>query len=328
MTQEITNSSFHDAEQQARELSLLMPELILSARQIAQTLVHGSHGRKRAGPGETFWQFRPYENFEPMQNIDWRRSASSDHLYVREREWDAAHTFWLWIDLAPSMWFQSHQVDVSKAVRAIVIGLAIAEMLVRSNERVGVLGLMRPRTGRDILPRIGERLIDGLKAKRFDGSLPMDESISKFSEVILISDFLDDFDKLDTGFRKIGSQQTGGTIMHIIDPAEESLPYHGRVEFKDMKQSQKIIIENADNIRARYAIAFRDHKARLAETLRQLNWGYLEHHTDKPSRQALLHLYGFLSSNYYKTGAMNHAGGHEIDESISSSQTLSEEISL
>ncbi len=294
-----------------------MPELILSARQIAQTLVHGSHGRKRAGPGETFWQFRLYENFEPMQNIDWRRSASSDHLYVREREWDAAHTFWLWIDLAPSMWFQSHQADVSKAVRAIVIGLAIAEMLVRSNERVGVLGLMRPRTGRDILPRIGERLISALKAGTFEQPFPADEEISRFSEVILISDFLEEFDLLDKGIRKIGSQQTGGTIMHVIDPAEESLPYHGRVEFKNMQQSQRIIVENADNIRRQYESAFAARKNMIRETLRQLSWGYLEHHTDKPARQALLHLYGFLSSHYYKTGAMSHNAAPESREDLS-----------
>lgn len=312
----LSKSNLYDAEQEARELSLLMPELMLTARQIAQTLVHGSHGRRRAGPGETFWQFRPYESFEPQQNIDWRRSASSDHLYVREREWDAAHTFWLWIDLSPSMWFRSHLSSSSKAIRAIVIGLAIAEMLVRSGERVGVMGLMRPRSGRDILPQIGERLIHAFESGGLEISLPPQEKVARFSEMIFISDFLEEYDLVDKRLRELGALQTGGTVVQIIDPAEESLPYDGRVEFKDMKDQQRVIIENAAHIRSQYEKAFASRKLLLTETTSQLNWGHLQHHTDRPVRESLLHLYGFLSSHYYKTGAMSHESHSDNREEI------------
>ena len=42
--------------------------------------------------GESFWQYRRFVSGEPSQNVDWRRSARDDHLYVREQEWEAAHT--------------------------------------------------------------------------------------------------------------------------------------------------------------------------------------------------------------------------------------------
>ncbi len=306
MSEQFEPSVIEKIEPIARNLSALMPDLILSARQIAQTLAHGTHGRKRAGPGESFWQFRVYENFEPMQSIDWRRSASSDQLFVREKEWDAAHTFWLWIDLSPSMWFKSKLAQSSKAERAVVLGLALAEMLVRSGERVGVLGLMRPRSSQDIVPLIAERLIYGQNNQSFSDKLPQHEKISRFSEVILLSDFLDEFEGLNKGLHQIGGHQVGGTAVQIIDPAEESFPYQGRVEFKDMQQRDKVVVENASELRERYLAEFAARKQKLSDACRHLHWGHLVHHTDRSARSGLLNIHGFLSSHYYSTGAMNH----------------------
>ena len=73
-------------ERDAHAVADRLPDLLLEASRIAQTVAHGVHGRRRAGPGETFWQFRTYEPQDSAQLIDWRRSASSDHVYVRERE--------------------------------------------------------------------------------------------------------------------------------------------------------------------------------------------------------------------------------------------------
>lgn len=299
-------SAISAREAEAQTLSALMPDLILSARQIAQTLAHGRHGRKRAGPGESFWQFRPYQNYESMTAIDWRRSASTDHLYVREKEWDTAHTFWLWIDLSPSMWFKSKLAQTTKAERAIVLGLALAEMLVRSGERVGVLGLMRPRTNQDIVPRIAERLIYGQSHPELHSGIPKNEAISRYSEVILISDFLDELETLSQGLQKIGGHQVGGTAVQIIDPFEESFPFEGRVEFKDVQSHERVMVENAGELRARYKEAFEKRKADLGTICRRLNWGHLIHHTDRSARSGLLNIHGFLSSHYYSTGAMTH----------------------
>src|SRR5450432_1824375 len=91
----------------SRKLAARLPRLILEARRVAATVIHGLHGRRRAGAGENFWQYRRFVNGEPSANVDWRRSARDDHLYVREREWEAAHTFWLWADLSSSMDFHS-----------------------------------------------------------------------------------------------------------------------------------------------------------------------------------------------------------------------------
>ena len=301
-------------ETRARQLSAMMPGLLVNARKIATTLIHGTHGRKRAGPGETFWQFRPYGNLEPAHRIDWRRSASSDQLFVRENEWDTAHTFWIWIDLNPSMWFQSREAKMTKAERACLLGLALAEVLVRSGERVGVLGTKRPSMARDIVEQIAERLLFGMKNGAFETGLPPSQRVRRFSEVILISDFLGDEAELIQQIQQFGGRQVSGALMHIIDPVEESFPFAGRVEFEDMQQAERIVIENAQESRVAYQAAFSGRKAKLEAVCQPLNWGYLQHHTDRTARQGLLHLYGFLSSHTY--GAASAA---ELDQATKNS---------
>src|SRR3954463_11529623 len=135
----------------ARSLSATMPRLILEARRVAATVIHGLHGRRRAGTGENFWQFRRFVSGEPAARVDWRRSARDDHLYVREQEWEAAHTIWVWPDRSPSMVFASALVRETKLDRALIISLALAEILVEGGERVGIPGLMRPTASRNVV---------------------------------------------------------------------------------------------------------------------------------------------------------------------------------
>src|SRR5580704_17493377 len=120
-----------------RTLAATMPRLILEARLVAATVIHGLHGRRRAGPGENFWQYRRFVSGELASRVDWRRSARDDHRYVRELEWEAAHTVWIWPDRSPSMYFASPLVRDTKLFRTLVIALALAEVLVDAGERVG-----------------------------------------------------------------------------------------------------------------------------------------------------------------------------------------------
>src|SRR5256885_10780698 len=142
-----------------RTLSATMPRLILEARRVAATVIHGLHGRRRAGSGENFWQFRRFVSGEPAARVDWRRSARDDHLYVREQEWEAAHTVWIWPDRSPSMVFASPLVWETKLDRALVVAFALAEILVEGGERIGIPGIMRPTAGRNVIERMAEATV-------------------------------------------------------------------------------------------------------------------------------------------------------------------------
>src|SRR5262249_6582429 len=112
------------ASGEGRTLAASMPRLILEARRVAATVIHGLHGgatgihglpgRRGAGRGENFCKYRRFVSGEPASRVDWRRSARDDHLYVREQEWEAAHTVWIWPDRSPSMYFVSPLARDSK----------------------------------------------------------------------------------------------------------------------------------------------------------------------------------------------------------------------
>src|SRR5947207_926254 len=104
----------------AHHLASRLPALLSAARRLAATQLHGVHSRRRAGSGEDFWQYRRYSYGEPASSIDWRRSARSDHTFVREKEWQATHGFWFWVDLSPSMLIRSRLAQHAKSDAALI----------------------------------------------------------------------------------------------------------------------------------------------------------------------------------------------------------------
>jgi len=216
------------ASGRARALAESMPRLILEARKIAATVIHGLHGRRRAGPGENFWQYRRFVWGEPARRVDWRRSARDDHLYVREQEWEAAHTVWLWPDRSPSMNFSSPMALESKLDRTLLIAFALAEILVQAGERVGMPGLMRPTGSRNVLDKIANAIIHDPIER---ASLPLAFAPSSLAEIVMISDFWSPLAEVRRTLAQLSGTGAHGHTVQVVDPAEETFPYNGRVEF-------------------------------------------------------------------------------------------------
>jgi uncharacterized protein (DUF58 family) len=280
---EKTLQPFSGEEAEAHRLASRMPALLIESQRVAHTVAHGTHGRRRAGPGETFWQFRHFDQNDARSGIDWRRSASSDHLFVREREWEAAHTVWLWADVSPSMRFRSSLAKVSKESRGVVLALALAELLARGGERVGLFG-RPPYTGRAAARRVAEIMMGDTSEE----SLPPGAKLSRFSECLLFSDFLDPVAEMAERFEEIASQDVRGHLVQILDPAEETLPYAGRTEFAASEGRDRVIAGRAETLRESYQERLKRHRTDLAALTQRLGWSLLVHHTDRPPEEAVL----------------------------------------
>ena len=135
-----------------------LPALLARADQLAGTVLLGDHGRRRAGLGDDFWQYRPAQMGDSKRMIDHRRSARGDQQFVREREWQIAQSVMLWIDQGASMRFCSEEARLpSKIERARLLGLAVAILLVRGGERVGLTGTtLPPRRGNAQILRLAQ----------------------------------------------------------------------------------------------------------------------------------------------------------------------------
>lgn len=277
-------------EGEAHGLADRLPDLLVEAMRVSSTVSHGIHGRRRAGPGETFWQFRQYQSNDAATLVDWRRSASSDHLYVREREWEAAHTMWMWPDLSPSMDFRSELSATTKRDRAIVLMLAAAELLVRGGERVALLGLSRPTASRKATTKLAETLAQSAGFPALKESLPPPERLSRFSGVLLFSDFLDPLDVIEERLKQLAGGGVSGHIVQVMDPAEETLPYQGRTEFLGMEGSDRWLADRVETLRPQYLARLQAHRAGLEAIAAKLGWTFLVHHTDKSPAEPLLSL--------------------------------------
>ena len=314
----------HNLRQRAEQLAATLPPLLVAAERVAATVVQGVHGRRRVGQGETFWQFRHYEVGDPPQIIDWRQSAKTDHIFTRQMEWEAAQSVWIWRDTSPSMDWHSDESLPTKRGRADLLSLALAALLVRGGERVSLLGSnLRPASGRGALSRLanvialGDTIGPAAKlsaaspnpdAEIADGDdggedelaahpldLPPVMPLPRHGQLVLIGDFLAPLAAIDTIVREYAERGLKGHIVQLLDPAEMSLPFKGRVRFEGLEDERSWLLSRVEPVREDYRARLNAQEEGLKDLARNVGWSFSLHGTDRPPQSALLGLYGALS---------------------------------
>jgi uncharacterized protein (DUF58 family) len=296
----------------ARTLAASMPRLILESRRVASTVMHGLHGRRRAGTGENFWQYRRFVSCEPATRVDWRRSARDEHLYVREREWEAAHTVWIWSDRSESMGYQSNLATEPKRDRALVLAFALSHLLVEGGERIGIPGLMRPTADRNVIEKMAEAIVHD-RGERV--SLPPSFSPSPLAEVVILSDFWSPIGDIRRTIAQLSATGAHGHVVQIVDPAEETFPFSGRIEFIEPEGAGRITAGRAESWRGEYATRIDQHRAEIRAETDRLGWSFAIHRTDRPASQLLLRLHARMGAGLEGTGinrwrAISQPGRH------------------
>jgi uncharacterized protein (DUF58 family) len=283
-----------DALYQAEALGAALPPLLMGIDRVAASMSHGLHGRRRVGPGETFWQFRGYQPGDSTRRIDWRRSAKSQRLFIRQTEWEAAQSVWLWRDASASMRYRSSERWPTKIARAELLLLAIASLLARGGERLALLGEdCAPAPGRAALRRIAAGIGSG---GTISESLPRLTPLPRHSNLVMASDFLAPLDHIKETVAAFAGCGVVGHLVQIMDPAEETLPFSGRVRFEGTEEEGSVLIGRVEDIRADYRAALALHRQELKNLARSLGWTFTLHHTDRPPQPALLALYLALST--------------------------------
>ncbi len=280
-----------DIRTRALALSQGYPALLAEAERVAAVVASGAHGRRRAGQGETFWQYRNYQSTDAASQIDWRRSARGDQIFVRDNEWEAANTVYLWPDTRAGMNWGSDKSLPTKADRGRVISLAIANLLMKAGERCALIGLQeRARSG-----RVGyERLADAMMRSETDESA-LKADVPAHSRFVIVSDFLDPIEDWQTRLSRLSGRPVTGILLQIIDPAEEAFPYKGRVNMRTPGGTRRFLLGRAETAREEYQRRLADHNAQIASTAARLGWTLIRHRTDEPATTALNTLYQTLS---------------------------------
>lgn len=282
-----------DLQSRAETLGATLPPLMAEAEMLAATVMMGEHGRRRAGQGDEFWQYRPVNGGDSARTIDWRRSARSDAHYVREREWQSAQSVSLWVDPSKSMGFSGDKARPPKVDRAQLIALALAVLLLRGGERVGLTGhAAPPRPGRAQLVRLAS-LLAGADGSA-DYGVPTADGMVSHGRAVLLSDFFGDLAPVEATLAAAADRGVRGALIQVLDPAEEEFPFNGRTIFESMGGAVRHETQQAGELRARYLTRLAERKDRLATLARATGWHVTTHHTGQPAQVALLWAYAAL----------------------------------
>ena len=282
----------------AEALGGRLPPLLIAARRVAATVAQGVHGRRRVGQGDSFWQFRPYVSGDPVNRIDWRQSARSgreapEGWLVRQTEWDAAQTVYLWRDGSASMAWRSRAADSDKRDRASLLLLALASLLLRGGERVAVI---RPGA-RAVAGRFGlDRVLEELDQAQDAGDLPPMFPLPRHATVVLIGDFLSPLERIQDTIGRMSAVPVTGYLLQVLDPAETTLPYDGRVRFHGLEGERDALIPRVETVRDRYRGRLKAQQEGLAAMCTAAGFGFGIHRTDHAPELALLTMFNALGA--------------------------------
>ena len=272
----------------AEALGASLPPLVVQAERVASTVMQGVHGRRRPGQGDAFWQFRPYLPGDSAARVDWRQSAKSDRLFVRETEWEAAQTVALWGQAGPEMDWRSDAMLPTKRTRTELLLLALSALLFRGGERVRLFGLPRAFSGRGALSSLAQSL------PRQAGQ-PEDGRIPRHARAVLIGDFLAPLEQTRRAVAQLAAGAVRGHLLQVLDPAEETLPFTGRVRFHALGRAEEALVPRVEGVRALYEERLARHRDGLAALTAASGWSFATHRTDHPPEAALLALHRRLA---------------------------------
>lgn len=287
-----TPSNVLNLRRDAQEEASKLPALMAHAEKLAATMTLGAHGRRRSGTGDDFWQYRPLQQGDSYRSIDWRRSGRGDEQYVREREWQIAHSVLLWLDPGQSMRYSSGPDWPQKAERARVLTLALAILLEKGGERVGLTGFsLPPQRGSAQILRLAEAFCF---EDQSDYAEPEARGMIPHARAVFVSDFLGNLDAVKAALSKAADRGVGGVLFQVLDPSEEDFPFKGRTIFQSMGGMFENETLKASALKPRYTAALAERKEELAQLAQLCGWHYKCHHTSDSAQSALLWLYGAL----------------------------------
>ena len=275
--------------QRAEHLASTLPALQVAAQQIALTVAQGVAWPPAGRPGRCLLAVPP---------LPCRRSHHQDRLAqigqvaasvrARDRMGGGAERLAVARRLAVDA-LSLERAGAEKLERAELLTIALAALLVRGGERIAL-------TGSDAAPRPARPPSTGSRSSCCDRAprrraCRRSKNCRATAHIAMFGDFLSPLPEIEATVRAFADQGVHGHLMQVLDPAEELLPFAGRVQFEGLEGEGKLLLSRVESVRADYARKFEDHHQGLMAIARTVGWSYARTRTDSPPQPALLALY-------------------------------------
>jgi uncharacterized protein (DUF58 family) len=268
----------------------------LKARLIVEGFIAGMHRSPYHGFSVEFAEYRQYMQGDNLRYLDWKAFGKTDRFYMKVFEEETNLKSTILLDKSGSMGFTSREDRVDKLTYGSLLAASIAFLLIRQQDAVGlalfddqIQALLPHRSVRKHLWFLLEnldRVEPGAQTRISPALHYIAERIRRRGLIILISDLMDDPDKVLLGLKHFRHRKHEIIVFHVLDPRELDLDYRDEVEFRDLETERRVRVE-PQFLRREYA-------ERVQEWLTKLDRGCKGHQidynllrTDTPFDQAL-----------------------------------------
>jgi uncharacterized protein (DUF58 family) len=267
----------------------------LKAKTIVEGFLTGLHRSPFKGFSVEFAEYRQYLPGDDLATLDWKIYARTDRHVVKKFEEETNLECHILLDVSRSMGYGSH--EVTKLEYASYLAGALAYLMNRQRDAVGLLTF--DDRIRDLLPasaRPGhlkavlvtlERLTLGARTDIAKPLSDLVQAISKRGLVVLISDLLDDADRIIEGLKHFRYRGTDVVVFQVLDPHELSFPFERAARFRDLESDHEVVAVPAA-VRDTYKARLDAMVANFRTVLGQNGIDYTLLDTSQPLELALL----------------------------------------
>jgi uncharacterized protein (DUF58 family) len=240
----------------ARERQFLDPAVVarlgtleLKARTIVEGFLSGLHRSPFKGFSVEFAEYRQYMPGDDLATIDWKVYARSDRHYVKKYEEETNLDCHLMVDVSGSMAYGSH--GITKHEYASCLAASLGYLMNRQRDAVGLTAFdeqiltmlpasSRPGHLRALLVTLS-RLHPGARTNVSKPLHQLAESLTKRGMVVLISDLLDEPERVIRGLKHFQFRGTDVIVFHVLDPDEIDFPFERPTRFEDLETSAEVM---------------------------------------------------------------------------------------
>ena len=269
----------------------LLRRLELTVRNKLDGLLQGNYLGLVPGPGSETGDSRLYVPGDDVRRMDWPVTARTLTPHVRQTIADRELETWLVVDRSPSLDFGTALTEKRELVLAAIT--AFVHLTVRGGNRVGAIVSTGEKTVRiparggtahaRYLMRTVAQLPRAAEGQRGDLAAMLEQlrrPPRKRGLIAIVSDFLGDAD-WERPLRGLSGRHQL-IAAEIVDPRELELPAAGLMTFVDPESGDQLEVQTSSaDLRARYAAAAAEQRARIATLLRHAGAGHMQLRTDR-----------------------------------------------
>lgn len=266
----------------------------LRARLVVEGFISGLHKSPYLGFNIDFAEHREYTPGDEIKYIDWKIYAKRDKFYVKRFEEETNMRVWIVLDKSKSMAYCLN--NISKFDYARFLAASLSYLMLKQNDAVG-LACFSESIDEYLPPAIGKlhirHILSTLDKITTSSSTNIASSLCSLAErakkrglIIIISDFLDDEDKILKALSYFKHKKHEVIAFHVLDDSEINLPYSGGIKFMDL-ESNNFLSTDSDLIKSSYNKKIKEYLSRFKFKLLQNHIDYTLLNTKEPFDKAL-----------------------------------------